>query len=136
MHRARRNVVPQRETPKESSIKPQSRFDSTKCKEDILQSQRLRSTVPKSNAMVYVSGYNHDDVPITPPSEGVTTVDAHDVNIMPLDTRRDQPIRPQINDAVASSGPGPGNALGEVHRKVHFSSDAIATSRGNNFSYL
>ncbi|XP_057795838.1 serine/threonine-protein kinase MPS1 isoform X2 [Salvia miltiorrhiza] len=130
MHRPRRNVVPQREPPKESSIKPQSRFDSVKCKEDILQSQGLRSSVPKPKPMLYGSAYNHDNVPITPspPSEGFTTVDPHDVNIKLFNTQRDQPTRPQINDAVASLEPGPGNALGEVQRKVHFSSDAIATS--------
>ncbi|KAL1533670.1 dual-specificity kinase [Salvia divinorum] len=99
MHRPVRNVVHQRETPKESSIRPRSILDSKKCKEDILQN-------------------------------GVTTVDAHDVNMKLINTQRDQPTKPKINDAVASLGPGPGNALGEIQRKVHFSSNAIATSCG------
>ncbi|KAG6435971.1 hypothetical protein SASPL_100852 [Salvia splendens] len=111
MHKPRRNVVPQRETPKESSIKPQSIFESKKCKEDILQSRRIQSR----------RCANNDDVSITPPSEGATTLDAHDI---------DQRTRPQINDAVASLRPGHGNAQGEVQRKVHFSRNAIATSRG------
>ncbi|KAL1543878.1 dual-specificity kinase [Salvia divinorum] len=119
MHRPRRNVVPQRETVKESSIKPQSIFESKKCKEDILQSWRIQSRRCS----------NSDDVSITPPSEGVTTLDARDVNVKLFNTQRDQPTRPQINDAVVSLRPGPGNAQGEVQRKVHFSSNAIATSR-------
>ncbi|XP_042012049.1 serine/threonine-protein kinase MPS1-like isoform X2 [Salvia splendens] len=110
MHRPRRNVVPQRETPKESNLKPQSILESKKCKEDILQSCRIQSR----------RCANNDDVSITPPSEGITTLDAHDV---------DQPTRPQINDAVASLRPCPGNAQGEVQRKVHFSRNAIATAR-------
>ncbi|KAH6782727.1 putative protein kinase 1 [Perilla frutescens var. frutescens] len=125
-----RHSVPQRDTSKDSN---QSRSDAKKCGEDILQRQRLRSSVPKSKAMVFVSGDNQDDVSLTPPSEGVTTVNAHGVNIKPFDTQRDQPVlstRPQTNDAVASSGVGPGNVLGEVQRKVHFSSNTIATSRG------
>ena len=121
MHKPVRNVVPQRETPKESSIRPQSILDSEKCKGDILQSRRMQS----------LRCSNNDDVPITPLSEGVTTVDAHDVNMKLFNTQRDGPTRPQINDAVALLGPGPGNALQEIQRKVHFSSNAIATSCGN-----
>lgn len=121
MHKPVRNVVPRRETPKESSIRPQSIFDSKKCKEDILQSRRMQS----------LQGSNNDDVPVTPPSEGVTTVDAHDVNKKLFNTQRVGPTRPQINDAVASLGPGPGTALQEIQRKVHFSTNAIVTSCGN-----
>lgn len=134
-----RSVGPQRETSKESNIKPQPRFDAKKCKEDILQSRRIKSSIPQSKAKVFVSGDNQEDVPITPPSEGVTTVNAHDVNIKTFNSQRDQPelsTRPQINDAVASSGVGHGNVMGEVLRKVHFSRDTVATSRGNYSFYV
>ncbi|XP_042034262.1 serine/threonine-protein kinase MPS1-like [Salvia splendens] len=118
MHRPVRNVVPQRETPKESSIRPQSILDSKKCKGDILQSRRMQS----------LRCSNNDDVPTTPPSDRITTVDAQDANMKLFNTQRDEPTRPQREEA--SLGPGHGNALQEIQRKVHFSSNAIATSCG------
>lgn len=140
----RRFLVPQRETSKEPNTKPHSTIDAKKGKEDILQGHRSRSSIPQSKTMVIVSGDNQEDAPITPPSEGVTTVNAHDENIKPFNTQRDQPelsTRPGANDAVASSGViddavassgvEPGNVPSEVQRKVHFSSDNIPTSRGN-----
>lgn len=130
----RRTVVPRRDPPKQPNLNTQSVSNAKNCKKDNLQTQRLRSSVPKSEDMVFVSGDNQEDS-ITPPSEGVTTVNAHDVNIKPFNIQRDPPAlssTPQINDKVASLGVGPGN----VQRKVHFSSDAIATSRGKCYFYL
>lgn len=131
----RRTAVPRRDPPKQPNLETKSTFIAKNCEEDNLQGQRLRSSVPKSEAMVFVSRDNQEDVPITPPSEGVTIVNAHDVNIKPFNTQRDPPTlssTPLIKEAVASSGVGPGN----IQRKVHFSSDAIATSRGKYYFYV
>lgn len=133
--RPRRTVVPRRDPPKQPNLNTESASNAKNCKEGNLQVQRLRSSVPKSKAMVFVSGDNQEDDSITPPAEGVTTVNAHDVNIKPFNTQRDPPTlssTPQINDKVSSLGVGPGN----IQRKVHFSSDAISTSRGKYYFYL
>ncbi|KAK6114863.1 hypothetical protein DH2020_007132 [Rehmannia glutinosa] len=129
--RPRRFLVPQRETSKESNIRPHSTNDVKKSKEDILHGHRLRASIPQSN----ISGGNQECASITPPSEWGSTVKAHEENFKPCNTQGDQhglSIRSEINDAVALAGvePEPGNVAAEVQRKVHFSSENIATSRG------
>ncbi|KAL3638785.1 hypothetical protein CASFOL_016692 [Castilleja foliolosa] len=108
----RRFLVPQQETAKESNPKPQTTNDAKKRKDDILQSRRLRGSIPQSKTI----GDNHQDSSITPPSEWGTT-------------HINQP-ESRINDAVASAVAEPGNAVAEVQRKVHFSSENIAMPRG------
>ncbi|GFQ02435.1 probable serine/threonine-protein kinase mps1 [Phtheirospermum japonicum] len=124
----RRFLVPQQETAKESNPKPQSTNDAKNSKE-VLQSRRLRGFNPQSK----IIGENHEDASITPPSEWGTTVNTPIENPKPLRTQINQPgpsIRPGINDAVASAVAEPGNAVAEVQRKVHFSSENIGTPRG------
>ncbi|KAI3464465.1 hypothetical protein Pfo_021128 [Paulownia fortunei] len=132
--RPRRFLVPQQETSKESNTKPHSTIDVKKSKEDIPQvGHKLRGSIPQSKTMVFVSGDNQEDASITPPSEWGTTANAREENFKPCNTQRDQPglsTRSGIDDAVASSGVKPGNVLAEVQRKVHFSTENIATSCG------
>lgn len=139
-----RFAVTQRGTSKESNVKPHSTIDAEKRREGNLQGHGLSSSIPQSKTTLSVCGENQEDAPITPPSEGVTVVNAHYENIKTFNTQRDQPglsTKAGVNDAVASSGvtnnavasscAEPGNALSEVQRKVHFSSDNISIYRGN-----
>ncbi|KAL0326235.1 UNVERIFIED_CONTAM: Serine/threonine-protein kinase MPS1 [Sesamum radiatum] len=131
--RPRRMLVPQQETSKESNMKPHSAIAAKKSKEDVLQGHRLMSSIRESKTTVSVTGDNQEDASITPPSEWGTTVNAHEENFKPCNDQRDQPglsIRSRINDAVASSGVKPEKVLAEVRRKVHFSTEKIATSQG------
>ncbi|KAK4391130.1 Serine/threonine-protein kinase MPS1 [Sesamum angolense] len=131
--RPRRMLVPQQETSKESNMKPHSAIAAKKSKEDVLQGHRLMSSIRESKTTVSVTGDNQEDASITPPSEWGTTVNAHEENFKPCNDQRDQPglsIRSGINDAVASSGVKPEKVLAEVRRKVHFSTERIATSQG------
>ncbi|KAL0438046.1 UNVERIFIED_CONTAM: Serine/threonine-protein kinase MPS1 [Sesamum latifolium] len=131
--RPRRMLVPQQETSKESNMKPHSEIDAKKSKEDILQGNRLMGSIRESKTTISVTGDNQEDASITPPSEWGTTVNAHEENFKPCNDQRDQPelsIRSGINDAVASSGVKPEKILAEVRRKVHFSTEKIATSQG------
>ncbi|KAL8485507.1 hypothetical protein ACS0TY_027699 [Phlomoides rotata] len=139
----RRFAAPQRGTLKESNVKPHSTIDAERCRGDNPQGYRLSSSIPQSKTTVSVCGDNQEDAPITPPSEGVTVVKAHNENIKTFNTQRDQPglsTKPGVDDAVASSGVAnnavasscvePGNVLSEVQKKVHFSSDNISIQRG------
>ncbi|KAL0314271.1 UNVERIFIED_CONTAM: Serine/threonine-protein kinase MPS1 [Sesamum angustifolium] len=108
--RPRRMLVPQQETSKESNMKPHSAIAAKKSKEDVLQGHRLMSSIRESKTTVSVTGDNQEDASITPPSEWV--------------------LLSGINDAVASSGVKPEKVLAEVRRKVHFSTEKIATSQG------
>ncbi|KAL6525151.1 hypothetical protein OROMI_030744 [Orobanche minor] len=127
--RPKRFLVPQQETSKESNLKPHAANDVKKSKDDILQDRRLRGPIRQSK----ISGGNHEDSSITPPSDWGTSVNTHEEYPKPLPTQRTQPghsIRSGINDAVATSCVEPGNAVAEVQRKVHFSHENIAISRG------
>ncbi|KAK6132377.1 hypothetical protein DH2020_033868 [Rehmannia glutinosa] len=81
--RPRRFLVPQRETSKESNIRPHSTNDVKKSKEDILHGHRLRASIPQSN----ISGGNQECASITPPSEWGSTVKAHEENFKPCNTQ-------------------------------------------------
>ncbi|KAK6132376.1 hypothetical protein DH2020_033897 [Rehmannia glutinosa] len=81
--RPRRFLVPQRETSKESNIRPHSTNDVKKSKEDILHGHRLRGSIPQSN----ISGGNQECASITPPSEWGSTVKAHEENFKPCNTQ-------------------------------------------------
>ncbi|KAL3641314.1 hypothetical protein CASFOL_016282 [Castilleja foliolosa] len=125
----RRFLVSQQEKAKESNPKPESSNDAKKSKDDIMQSRRVRRSVPQPK----ISGDNHEDASITPPSEWGTTVNTLEENPELVHTHINKPglsIRSEINDAVASAVAEPGNEVAEVQRKVHFSSENIATPLG------
>ncbi|PIN12989.1 serine/threonine and tyrosine kinase [Handroanthus impetiginosus] len=131
--RPRRFLVPGQETSKESNTKPCQALDAKKSKEEIPKSRRLRGSVPQSKVMVSLRGETQEDASLTPPSECGTTVNTHEAKVKPYDTQGNQPglsTRSGSNDAVVSSGGEPGNPPAEVQRKVHFSTENIATSRG------
>ncbi|KAL0360186.1 UNVERIFIED_CONTAM: hypothetical protein Sradi_3703100 [Sesamum radiatum] len=108
--RPRRMLVPQQETSKESNMKPHSAIDAKKSKEDILQGHRLMAP--------FVSP--------RPPSLSLETIRRmHQLLHLQNGVRLSG-----INDAVASSGVKPEKVLAEVRRKVHFSTEKIATSQG------
>ncbi|XP_051139045.1 serine/threonine-protein kinase MPS1 isoform X2 [Andrographis paniculata] len=118
----RRAVVPQRGTPKGSNHVP----TNDQSKEDAPPGDRLRVSEQQSKTAAPATGYNQEDASITPPSEWGSTVNAQNKSIAQRDQSRLH-ITSGVNDAVTSLGAEPRAAVAEVQRKVHFSSEKLAT---------
>ncbi|KAM7514941.1 hypothetical protein LguiA_004524 [Lonicera macranthoides] len=133
--RARRLLVPQRETSKSSNLNTGSLADSEKNQDKFASSQRVRDSISQTKSMISVLAETQEDASITPPSMSGTIMSTREESFKPFDAQRGQSrytTGGQNNDTVSSSLVVSEHVPSvDGQKKVQFALENNAKSQGN-----